>query len=589
MRIVTEIKLLNWKLQTNSLSDYMFKKILIANRGEIAARIIASAQEMDIETVAIYSDVDEDSVHVHAADFSYPLGDPIPSESYLNMQKIIDIALESGSEAIHPGYGFLSENSEFAQKIIDAGLVWIGPTPKVIHAVGDKIQAKRSMRAVGIPVIPGYHKGSRSKKVLKEKAKEIGYPLMVKATAGGGGKGMRIVNSEEEFISAYESAQREAKSAFGVGDVFLEKYFPHIRHIEFQILGDHYGNIIHLNERECSIQRRHQKIIEETPSTVLEKNPALRKQMGDVAIAAAKSVNYTNAGSVEFILDEIENKFYFLEINARLQVEHAITEATTCVDLVKWQLRIAAGQKLTLKQEDVIGRGHALEFRIYAENPANQFMPTAGKIHQVVVPVGVNIRNDLGITSGREVSTYYDPMIAKLIVHAENREEAIQKMKWALRNYTALGIPTNINFLKEVLTHEDFVNGITHTDFVTHHFNKWRGGPKETPFEVLLAAALFETMGPYMSTGSEVGQLSTINGIDINSPWQKFGTWGRESLDVLSDKITGTFGKGKAAIRKIIPSKSEEFHSSFLPDSDPYSPWKNIGSWEHGKKQNRKY
>ncbi|MFX0085674.1 MAG: acetyl/propionyl/methylcrotonyl-CoA carboxylase subunit alpha [Candidatus Hodarchaeota archaeon] len=566
----------------------MFKKILIANRGEIAARIIASAQEMGIETVAIYSDVDEDSVQVHAADFSYPLGDPTPSKSYLNMKKIINIALESGSEAIHPGYGFLSENAEFAKKVIKAGLVWIGPSPDALRAVGDKIQAKRSMRAAGIPVIPGYHKGSRSKKILLEKAQEIGYPLMIKATAGGGGKGMRIVESEKNFISAYKSAQREAKSAFGVGDVFLEKYFPHIRHIEFQILGDHYGNIIHLNERECSIQRRHQKIIEETPSVALEKDSSLREKMGEVAIQAAKSVNYTNAGSVEFILDVEENNFYFLEINARLQVEHAITEATTGVDLVKWQIKIAAGQELTLKQEDVIGRGHALEFRIYAENPENQFMPTAGKIHQVEIPVGVNIRNDLGITSGREVSTYYDPMIAKLIVHAENREEAIQKMKWALRNYAALGIPTNINFLKEVLNHEDFLSGNTHTDFVTHHFNKWSGGPKETPYEVLLAAALFEVMEPFMSTGSEVSSLKAINGIDINSPWQKFGTWGRESLDVISDKITGTFGKGKAAIRKIIPAK-EDMHSSFLPDSDPFSPWRKIGSWELGKKQNRKY
>jgi acetyl/propionyl-CoA carboxylase alpha subunit len=275
------------------MSDYMFKRILIANRGEIAARIIASAQEMGIETVAIYSDVDEDSVQVHAADFSYPLGDPTPSESYLNMQKIIDIALESGSEAIHPGYGFLSENADFARKVIDAGLVWIGPSPEALHAVGDKIQAKRSMRAAGIPVIPGYHKGSRSKNFLLKKAKEIGYPLMIKATAGGGGKGMRIVESEEDFISAYESARREAKSAFGVADVFLEKYFSHIRHIEFQILGDHHGNIIHLNERECSIQRRHQKIIEETPSIALEKDAVLRKKMGKVAIEAAKSGIYS--------------------------------------------------------------------------------------------------------------------------------------------------------------------------------------------------------------------------------------------------------------------------------------------------------
>ncbi len=562
----------------------MFKRILIANRGEIACRIIAAAQEMGIETVAIYSEVDEDAVHVHAADFSYPLGDPTPSKSYLNMEKIIQIALESESEAVHPGYGFLSENHVFAQKVIDAGLVFIGPSPEAIYAVGDKIQAKRSMKAAGVPVIPGYHKGSRNKQFLLKQAKEIGFPIIIKATAGGGGRGMRIVNSEDEFHSAYESAQREAKGAFGKGDVFLEKYFPHIRHIEFQILGDNYGNIIHLNERECSIQRRHQKIIEETPSTALTAD--LRKEMGETAIAAAKAVNYTNAGSVEFVLDDHEN-FFFLEINARLQVEHAITEATTGIDLVKWQIKIAAGQELTIKQEQIISRGHAFEFRIYAESPENQFMPAAGKIHQVQVPVGVNIRNDLGIpTSGGKVSTYYDPMIAKLIGHAETRDEAIQKMQWALRNYTAQGIPTNINFLKEVVQHKEFIKGNTYTNFVEKYFSKWKGEEKETPYQVLLAAALFEVMEPFMSAGSEISAMVSPNGVDPHSPWKKFGMWGRESLDVVSDKLSGTLGKGKKAFKKILP-KSEDIHSSFLPE-DQYSPWRNIGSWEHGKAPKRK-
>ncbi|MFW9903488.1 MAG: acetyl/propionyl/methylcrotonyl-CoA carboxylase subunit alpha [Candidatus Thorarchaeota archaeon] len=557
----------------------MFNRILIANRGEIASRVIGSAQEMGIKTVAIYSDVDEDAVQVHAADFAYPLGDPMPSESYLNMDKIINIALESGSEAIHPGYGFLSENAEFAKKVIDAGIIWIGPTPKVLHAVGDKIHAKKTMEAANIPVIPGYHGGSRNKKFLMKKAQEIGFPLLIKATAGGGGRGMRIVNTKEEFTSAYESAQREAKTAFGNGDVFLEKYFEHIRHIEFQILGDNFGNIIHLNERECSIQRRHQKIIEETPSLAL--NDDLRDQMGKMAIAAARAVNYTNAGSVEFILDQ-NNNFYFMEINARLQVEHAITEATTGIDLVKWQIKIAAGQEITLKQEEVLGRGHALEFRIYAENPENQFLPTAGKIYQMQFPVGVNIRTDLGIpTSGGEVSTYYDPMIAKLIVHAENREEAIQKMRWALRNYTAQGVKTNIPFLKEVLNHPNFLSGETHTDFVDSHFYKWKEY-KETPNEVILAAALFEVMEPFMASNHDVGVSSVLNGSDQHTTviWRKVGTWGRESLDVISDKITGTLGKGKKAIKKIIPVKSKDIGSSFLPDSDPFSPWKRLGSWQ---------
>ena len=560
---------------------FMFNRILIANRGEIASRVISSAQEMGIETVAIYSDVDEEAVQVHAADFSYPLGDPTPAESYLNMDKIINIALESGSEAIHPGYGFLSENAEFATRVIDAGLFWIGPTPEALHAVGDKIQAKKTMEAANIPVIPGYHGGSRNKNFLFKKAQEIGFPLLIKATAGGGGRGMRIVNSKDEFPSLYDSARREAQAAFGNGDVFLEKYFEHIRHIEFQILGDHFGNIIHLNERECSIQRRHQKIIEETPSNALTDD--LRKQMGEVAIAAACAVNYTNAGSVEFILDQ-DNNFYFMEINARLQVEHAITEATTGIDLVKWQIKIAAGQKISLKQDEVLGRGHALEFRIYAENPENQFMPTAGKIHQMQFPVGANIRTDLGIpTSGGEVSTFYDPMISKLIVHAENREEAIQKMRWALRNYAAQGVKTNIPFLKEVLNHPDFLSGNTHTDFVDAHFYKWKGEHKETPNEVLLAAALFEVMEPFMTTGNDINATTVLNGIDPHSPWQKIGTWGRESLDVLSDKITGTLGKGKQAIKKILPGKGKDIKSSFLPDSDPFSPWRKLGSWKVNK------
>ncbi|MFX1335595.1 MAG: acetyl/propionyl/methylcrotonyl-CoA carboxylase subunit alpha [Promethearchaeota archaeon] len=558
----------------------MFNRILIANRGEIASRIIGSAQEMGIETVAIYSDVDEDAVQVHAADFAYPLGDPIPSKSYLNMDKIIKIAVESGSEAIHPGYGFLSENAEFAKKVIDAGLIWIGPSPEALHAVGDKIQAKKSMEAANIPVIPGYHGGSRNKKFLLKKAEEIGFPLLIKATAGGGGRGMRIVNSKDEFPSLYDSARREARAAFGNGDVFLEKYLEHIRHIEFQVLGDHFGNILHLNERECSIQRRHQKIIEETPSTALDDD--LRKKMGEVAVAAARAVNYTNAGSVEFILDQ-DNNFYFMEINARLQVEHAITEATTGIDLVKWQIKIAAGQEIALRQEEVLGRGHALEFRIYAENPEKQFMPTAGKIHQMQFPVGVNIRTDLGIpTSGGEVSTFYDPMISKLIVHAENREEAIQKMRWALRNYAAQGVKTNIPFLKEVLNHPDFLSGDTHTDFVEAHFYKWKE-LKETPNEVLLAAALFEVIEPFMATGNNINASTVLNGIDPHSPWQKIGTWGRESLDVLSDKISGTLGKGKQAFKRILPYKGKDIKSSFLDDSDSYSPWHRLGSWKLNK------
>ena len=495
----------------------MFKKILIANRGEIAIRILKACQEMGISTVAVYSDADAYSPHVHLADEAICLGDPSPLESYLNIPKIIDAAIETNAEAIHPGYGFLAENADFAYACREAGIKFIGPEPEVIELMGDKIAAKKKMEKAGVPVIPGYHGERQENDFLVKQGKKIGFPLLVKAAAGGGGKGMRIVHSEEELEEAIEGAKREAKSSFGSDVVFLEKYLDKPRHIEFQILADEHGNTIHLFERECSIQRRHQKIIEETPSPVM--TPELRKKMGEAAVKAAKAVGYTNAGTIEFMVDGSLN-FYFMEMNTRLQVEHPITEATTGIDIVKWQLRIASGEKLTLKQKDVSQRGHAIECRIYAEDPANGFLPCSGILTKVEPPVGPNIRNDMGMETGMEVTAYYDPLLAKLIVSGENREDAIDKMIWALSNYVVLGITTNISFLKEVLNHEAFRKGEITTHFIDTHF-KDLFAAKEIPFEALIALSVYDAMHA-KPVRKEITALPTS---DPYSPWKRVGKW----------------------------------------------------------------
>ncbi|MGF3554380.1 MAG: acetyl-CoA carboxylase biotin carboxylase subunit, partial [Thermoplasmatota archaeon] len=448
----------------------LFKRILVANRGEIAVRIIKACQEMNIKTIAIYSDVDSNAPHVQLADETVNLGDPTPIESYLNIPKIIKIAQETNAEAIHPGYGFLAENPDFAKSCNDVGIKFIGPSFDVIALMGDKIQAKKIMEKAGVPVIPGYHGENQDEKTLVKEGKKIGFPLLVKAAAGGGGKGMRIVHSEDLLEESIESAKRESKSAFGDDTVFLEKYLDKPRHIEFQILADEHGNIVHLFERECSIQRRHQKIIEETPSVVM--NQKLREKMGKAAILAAKTVGYSNAGTVEFMVDGNLN-FYFMEMNTRLQVEHPITEMTTCIDLVKWQIRIANGMELTLRQNDLIQRGHAVECRIYAEDPANGFLPSVGTLEKVEAPSGPNIRDDSGIYTGMKVTPYYDPLLAKLITYSENRTECINKMIWALSRYVILGVTTNITFLKKVLEHEEFKKGNITTHFIENYFKDW--------------------------------------------------------------------------------------------------------------------
>jgi len=494
----------------------MFKSVLIANRGEIAVRIIKACQELGIHTIAIYSDVDAQAPHVTIADEAVNLGDPTPIESYLNIPKIIQIAKEKQADAIHPGYGFLAENPDFAQTCNKAGIKFIGPSPEVISLMGDKIAAKKTMEKAGVPVIPGYHGSEQDNESLAKEGKKIGFPLLVKAAAGGGGKGMRIVHSEDMLLESIEGAKRESKSSFGDDTVFLEKYLEKPRHIEFQILADEKGNTIHLFERECSIQRRHQKIVEESPSPVMTDD--LRKKMGEAAVTAAKAVGYSNAGTVEFMIDEKMN-YYFMEMNTRLQVEHPITEMTTGVDLAKWQLRIASGELLTLKQKDLSQRGHAIECRIYAENPKNGFLPSTGTLHTVEEPAGPNIRVDSGVLSENEVSAYYDPMLSKLITYAENREECIQKMIWALSNYVIIGVTSNIFFLKEVLDHEQFKKGNTTTHFIDNYFSKWTSSKNMLPIDALISLAVYDSLH---STKEEVVRYKEA---DPHSPWKHVGRW----------------------------------------------------------------
>ncbi len=494
----------------------MIKKVLVANRGEIAVRIIKACQEMNIKTVAIYSDVDKNAPHVQLADETCSLGDPTPIESYLNIPKIIKFAQETGADAIHPGYGFLAENPDFAKTCNDVGIKFIGPSPKVISLMGDKIAAKKTMEKAGVPVIPGYHGDKQDNKSLVKEGKKIGFPLLVKAAAGGGGKGMRIVHSKETLEESIESAKRESKSSFGNDTVFLEKYIDKPRHIEFQILADEHGNIIHLFERECSIQRRHQKIVEETPSPVMTKE--LRKKMGIAAVKTAEAVGYTNAGTVEFMVDGDLN-FYFMEMNTRLQVEHPITEMTTGIDLAKWQLKIASGQKLTLKQKDLIQRGHAIECRIYAEDPSNGFLPSVGKLSKVETPTGPNIRDDTGIYTGMEITPYYDPMLSKLVVSSENREESINKMIWALSRYVVLGVATNVSFLKKVLGHGEFKKGNITTHFIDDYFKDWATSEKSLSVDAIISLAVYDSMH------TKKQEIVRYKEADPHSPWKHVGRW----------------------------------------------------------------
>ncbi len=441
----------------------MFKKILIANRGEIAVRVIRSAKQAGIKTVAVYSDADKNAMHVKMADEAVYIGNSPANESYLVQEKIIKAALDTNAEAIHPGYGFLSENANFAELCAQNNIEFIGPPANAIRTMGDKITARKTMIAAGVPVVPGLEDFTGDDNELIAFAEQVGFPVMVKASAGGGGKGMRLVHSADELIDAVKMAKGEAKSAFGDDTVYIEKFISSPHHIEFQILADKYGNVIHINERECSVQRRHQKVIEETPSPLL--TPEIRQKMGEAAVQAAKTVNYVGAGTIEFLVDDDLN-YYFLEMNTRLQVEHPITEMTSGIDLVNEQLRIAAGEKLTYNQQDIQQNGHAIECRIYAEDTENNFMPSPGKVTYIKEPEGEGIRIDGYVYSGFEIPIFYDPMIAKLIVWDENRQLAIEKMKKALENYRILGVKHNIAYLHKILEHPKFMQGKYDTRFV---------------------------------------------------------------------------------------------------------------------------
>lgn len=451
-----------------------FKKVLIANRGEIALRIIRALKEMDIQSVAIYSNVDKHSLHSLYADYAYPLGADRAVDSYMNIYKIMQIAKDAGADAIHPGYGFLAEKEQFARIVEKNGLTFIGPDSSVIELMGNKIAARKMMSEIGIPIVPGTIEAVQNGSEAKEIAAEIGYPVLIKAAAGGGGIGMKVVNNAEELENFLERVQNQAVSVFGDGSVFIEKYLEKARHIEFQVLADKYGNVIHLGDRECSIQRRHQKIIEESPSTALTND--LRSKMGEAALKIAKTVQYQSAGTIEFIYSN--GQFYFLEMNTRLQVEHPVSEMLTGIDIVKAQIRLAAGEPLMLNQMDVEFRGHAIECRICAEDPFKNFMPSPSKINTYRSPGGVGVRVDSGVDSNYEVTTFYDSMISKLIVWGQNRQEAVARMKRALGEYEITGLQTNIPYLRAVLESSAFGSGDISTKFVEEHYQLFDAAAK---------------------------------------------------------------------------------------------------------------
>jgi 3-methylcrotonyl-CoA carboxylase alpha subunit len=462
------------------------RKLLIANRGEIARRIQRTCRAMGIATVAVFSDADEDALFVREADEAVRLGPPPSRESYLVIEKIVDAARRTGADAVHPGYGFLSERAELAEACAAAGLVFVGPTPAAIRAMGLKREAKRTAAAAGVPVVPGYDGASQDDDVLHARALEIGFPLLLKASAGGGGKGMRLVHEESALRGAIEGARREALSAFGDGTLLVEKYVQGPRHVEIQILGDAHGHLVHLFERECSIQRRHQKIVEESPSPAL--TPELRARMGEAAVAVGKAIGYTSAGTVEFVLGD-DGRFYFLEVNTRLQVEHPVTELVTGVDLVAEQIRVARGERLSFRQEELQQRGHAIEVRLYAEDPGNHFLPSTGRLVDFWIPVEEGVRLDSGVEAGDEVSIHYDPMIAKVVAHGRTRDEARRRLARTLERASVLGVTTNRAFLARVLEHPAFAAGELTTHFIADHLRDALAEPPDAARDELAAIA----------------------------------------------------------------------------------------------------
>jgi len=463
----------------------MFQKILVANRGEIAVRVIRTCREMGIRTVAVYSQADRLALHVRMADEAYEIGPPPARESYLVQEKIIEAAKRSGAEAIHPGYGFLSENAAFADQISTAGLIFIGPSGEAMRRMGDKTAARQLMQSAGVPTVPGSKDAIHDPNEALAIAEYVGFPVLIKASAGGGGKGMRLVHRAEDLPALFNTAASEARSAFGDGRVYIEKYVENPRHLEFQIIADQHGNVVHLGERECSIQRRHQKVIEESPSTLLDEK--MRRQMGEAAVEAARRCGYSNAGTIEFIVDRHRN-FYFLEMNTRLQVEHPVTEMVTGLDLVRLQLEVAAGGKLPFKQEQIERRGHALECRVYAEDPENNFLPSIGKLKYLQRPGGNGVREDSGVGEGDTISIYYDPMIAKLITWGASRDEAIRRMRRALHEYEIVGVRTTIPFCLWVLNHAKFCAGEFDTHFVQNEFRGVQPAATNGQFDLAAAA-----------------------------------------------------------------------------------------------------
>lgn len=491
----------------------MFKKILVANRGEIAVRVLRACREMGIASVTVYSDADRVALHTRYADEVHYLGPAPAAESYLRIEKIIEVAKKSHAEAIHPGYGFLAENTEFAKACETSGIVFIGPTSRAIELLGDKIASKKTMSKAGIPVIPGSGGAIKKEKEVLAVAEEIGFPVLIKAAGGGGGKGMRVVREQKDLVASMKQAIGEAQSAFGNPTIFVEKFLEAPRHIEFQILADNHGGVVHLFERECSIQRRHQKLIEESPSAIM--SDELRQKMGDAAVKAVRASNYTNAGTVEFMVDKNMN-FYFLEMNTRLQVEHPVTELITSIDIVKEQFHIAADEKLRLKQENIVMHGSAIECRISAEDPENNFAPSTGRITELIEPGGPGVRFDSGIYEGFEVPIYYDPLIAKLLVWAPTRKEAMVRMKRALSETVIRGIKTSIPFHVLVMSNKNFVTGEYDTTFIDRQLGKLTY--KKDNYEVAaIAAAIGKMIREQQATVKTTKQRS------LTSRWKMFG------------------------------------------------------------------
>ena len=494
----------------------MFRKILIANRGEIACRVIAAARDMGVRTVAVYSDPDRDALHVGLADEARRIGPAEARESYLKGDAILAAARETGAEAVHPGYGFLSENEDFAATCARSGVVFIGPTPDAIAAMGDKSAAKRLMEKAGVPLVPGYHGEQQDAAFLKKQADKIGYPALIKASAGGGGKGMRIVQDGNGFAAALESARREAKSAFGDDRVLIEKYLERPRHIEVQVFGDTQGNVVYLFERDCSVQRRHQKVLEEAPAPGLSERR--RREMGEAAVAAAKSIRYTGAGTVEFIAGK-DGNFYFMEMNTRLQVEHPVTEMITGLDLVQWQLKVAAGEPLPLKQEELVSRGHAIEARIYAENPAKGFFPSTGTLRHLRFP-STAARVDSGVRQGDAITPHYDPMIAKLIVWGEDRAMALGRMRAALSACEIIGVSCNVEFLARTIASTAFASADLDTHLIERCSAELFPADSGASDEELAAAALAELF----AEEAQAAARAKTSG-DPHSPWNRVDGW----------------------------------------------------------------